>query len=342
MTDLGYLALLDLTIVAMIALAVGYLHRYRLPRPPVGRFTRSDVLIMSCLLVALPFGYLSAPIQVVSGVFAVMFLGTAQLTLAPVLGGRAATAAGFCLVTATIAAGVLDLPRTVLFLNAVLIVVALVGVTNLWTQTGMTAGHVAALAAVLVGYDLVATGLSTTTDRFVSLVNGYPFAPMLAVTADDPPIAAGLGDCLMLVLWPLVAWKAYGRLAGWLAATIGVGLVVAVHTAFLTDTLADGVPFLLLLGPAILVQYATWYRLRGPGRRTHEWLTPGTASEDCGRPDLVDALRTVRAATAVMPGTWVAVHEGAVVGEGPTPGSARRAARLGGCAGPPVVLLVSR
>jgi len=49
----------------------------------------------------------------------------------------------------------------------------------------------------------------------------------------------------------------------------------------------------------------------------------------------MDGLRAARAATTVLPGTWVAIHGGTVVGEGPTPGTARRAARLGGCAEPP-------
>lgn len=35
---------------------------------------------------------------------------------------------------------------------------------------------------------------------------------------------------------------------------------------------------------------------------------------------------------------WVAIHDGTVVGEGPTAGSARRAARLGGCPEVPTVI----
>ena len=342
MSDAARFAILDLAIIAIIALASGYLRRYRLPRPPVGRFNRSDVVIMSCLLVALPFGYLAAPIQLVSGVFAVMFLGTAQLTLAPVLGGRPAALVGLVLVAATIAAGVTGHQSAVLVLNGVLITIALVGVANLWVQAGMSAGQVVALSGVLVAYDLLATGLSTVTDRFVDLVNGYPFAPLLAVTAGDPPVAAGLGDCLMLVLWPVVAWKAFGRAAAWVGAVVGIALLVAVQVAFLTGVVRTGVPFLMILGPAIAIQYALWRLRYGPERRTREWL--GVPDDTVATPsrgsDLVDGLNAARSATAVLPGTWVAIHDGRVVGEGPTPGTARRAARLGGCTSSPVVVQV--
>jgi hypothetical protein len=342
MPAVGSFAVLDLAICAIILLAQWYLRRVRLPRPPVGRFNHSDVVIMTGLLVALPFVYLALPVLVVSIVFAVMFFGTAQLTLGPVIGGRPATAVAGLLVAASALAELTGYSTAVLVVNAVLIATALTGVANLWVQTGMTTAHVAALAAVLFVYDLLATGVGTVTQQFLALVNGHAFAPLLAVTGGDLPIAAGLGDCLMLVVWPLVATKAFGRTAGWLAAVIGVGLVVAVQLAFLAGSGITAMPFLVILGPAIVAQYAVWRRIRGAERRTRELLgSPDATPDTAGRGEqLAAALWVARTSAGAMPGTWLAVHDGAVVGEGPSPGSARRAARLGGFTKVPTVVQV--
>ncbi len=340
--SVGSFALLDLVVVLIIASALGYLLRYRMQRPPVGRFNRSDVVIMSCLLAVLPFGYLAMPPLVVSGVFAVMFLGIGHMTLSPVVGGRLALAAGAVIVAATATAGFLDNAPAVLALNCVVILVALVGVTNLWTQTGMTAAHVVGLSTVLIGYDLIATGFTSVTDRFLDQVNGLPFAPLLAVTTGSVPVAAGLGDCLMLTLWPLVATKAYGRAAGAWGVIVGMGLLVAVQSTFVTGAVDSGVPFMIILGPAIIVQHLIWRKLRGAERRTGEWSgathsTPDTTERGS---QLSQGLVAVRGVATTLPGTWVAVHAGEIVGEGPTPGSARRAARQGGCTEVPVIVMV--
>ncbi|GAA3600423.1 hypothetical protein GCM10022419_100630 [Nonomuraea rosea] len=332
MFTLQNFALLDLLIASIMLLGLGYVHRYRLPRPPVGRFTTSDVLIMSGLVVVLPVAYLAMPAPVVSTVFGVMFLASVQLALAPLLGGRTATLAAVLLVAATAWAALSGQATLVVVLNAVLIVVSVIGVTSLWTQTGITAGHVAAFATALAVYDLFATGLGDMTDRFLAQVEGYPFAPLLAVTTGAVPVAAGLGDCLILALWPMVATKAYGKAAGWTGAAVGLGLIVLVQIGFATGVLRSGMAFLTVLGPAILVQYLIWRRLRGAERHTWQWLGgPGPAIDTSGRVDrLAAALRTPDAAPGTADGTWEAIGADGVIAEGPTPGTALRAARRAG------------
>jgi hypothetical protein len=339
-STLGHLAVLDLVVLTMVLSGLGYFARVRLPRPPVGRFNRSDVIIMSCLLVVLPFGYLLVPDEVVSAVFAVMFFAAVQLTLAPLLGGRPAGVIALALVAGTAAAALLGYDAAVLVLNGVLIAVAVVGVTNLWAQTGMTAAHAAALAGVLIGYDLLATGVGSVTARFLAEVTGHPFAPLLAVTAGPAPIGLGLGDCLMLTLWPLVASKAFGKSAGRLGAAVGVVLLVAVQAALLAGIGPATSPFMVVLGPAIVVQYLAWRRIRGAERRTRSWLGVAGPDLDTARRarELRDALRVAGSTTTALPDTWIAIDADTIVGEGPTPGSARRAARLGGCPRVPVVV----
>lgn len=100
-----------------------------------------------------------------------------------------------------------DLPVAVTALTGVLLAIAVVGVANMWTQSGMRSVHTAWFAGMLCCYDLVATGLTSVMDRFAAQVMGLPFAPLPAVTQDGPPVALGLGDLLLLVLFPLVALK---------------------------------------------------------------------------------------------------------------------------------------
>ncbi|MEV4806862.1 hypothetical protein AB0K18_43280 [Nonomuraea sp. NPDC049421] len=338
MITLPNLALLDVVIAAIVLGALGYVRRYSLPRPPIGYSTTSDVLIMSCLVVVMPVGYLALPGPAVSTVFGVLFLASVQMTLAPVIGGRRATLASVLLVAATVAAAVAGLDGMVLAFNALLIAISVIGVTSLWAQTGMSAGHVAAFATVLAVYDLFATGLGDLTDRFLAQVVGQPFAPLLAVTGGTAPVAAGLGDCLMLALWPMVAAKAYGRVAAWIGAVAGLGLIVLVEIGFATGVLRSGMAFLTVLGPAILIQYVLWRLLRGAERRTYAWLgVPASGLDTSGRVErLTGALRAAQ--TAETPsGTWVAVDGDAVIAHGPTPGTALRAARRAGYEGTPFV-----
>ncbi|MEV6075797.1 hypothetical protein AB0L80_11925 [Streptomyces sp. NPDC052069] len=83
-------------------------------------------------------------------------------------------------------------------LTDVLLAIAVVGVANMWAQSGMRSVHTAWFAGMLCCYDLVATGLTTVMDRFAAQVVGLPFAPLPAVTQDGPPVALGLGDLLLL------------------------------------------------------------------------------------------------------------------------------------------------
>lgn len=334
------IALLDVLIAGIVLGGLGYVRRFTLPRPPVGHSTASDVLIMSCLVVVMPVAYLSLPGPAVSAIFGLLLLAGAQMTLAPLAGGRWATLLSLLLVAADVAAAAAGSGGAVLVLNALLIVIAVIGVSSLWAQTGMKAGHVAAFATVLAVYDLFATGLGDLTDRFLAQVVGQPFAPLLAVTGGSAPVAAGLGDCLMLALWPLVATKAYGKAAGWIGAAVGIGLIVLVEIGFVTGVLRSGMAFLTVLGPAILVQYVIWRRLRGAERRTHEWLgLPASEVDTSGRVErLAGSLRAARSATGMPAGTWVAVAgDDSVVGHGPTPGTALRAARRAGYEGAPFV-----
>ncbi|GAA1636372.1 hypothetical protein GCM10009733_036920 [Nonomuraea maheshkhaliensis] len=315
------------TLIALtVALSAWFLSRYTIPRPPVGRFVRADIAVMVVALVAMPFAYLHVPVAIVVSVFGVVVFTFTQLTLAPVLGGRVAGFAALVLCGGDVAAYFAGWSGVVLVLNDVAVILLVVGAVNLWVQTAISPAQVAALAAALTLYDTLATGLTSLTLDFVARLDGLPFAPVLATRGAPEPSLVGLGDCLMLTLWPLVAYRSYGRIAGWTAAGVDAALLAVVVAAFLGG--GGAVPLLTTLGPLIVVQWLYW--------RSRPVPVPS-------RPEVERALEFVPeavpagAAQGQERGRWVALADGGVVGEGPTPGSARRAARQSGAESVPVV-----
>ena len=316
------LAALTLCAAAAVALALAYLARVRLTRPPVGVYSAGDVAVVCVGVVLAPLLDLALPTPAVVAVFGVV-LGTAvQFTLAPLTGGRWAW-----LLAAAAVAGTLALhgrPTAVMAATDLLLLVAVVGVANLWVQSGMRSAHVAALAAVLAGYDLVASTLTSVTVRFAAEVQGRPFAPQLALTRGALPVSLGLGDLLLLVLYPLAAAKAFGRRAALLAAAVGLTVVSTVSLLFATHVLTSGFPLLTALGPLIVAQHLYWAQRQGRERTWAEWRSGAMAAAPPN--PATDALRTTGSA-GLPEGCWLAVSDGRVVGVGATPGRARRDAR---------------
>ncbi|MGW4403192.1 hypothetical protein ACWEJ6_04140 [Nonomuraea sp. NPDC004702] len=316
-----YVPALYALVALTVALTAAYLGRYVMARPPVGRMVGSDIAVMVAALVVMPFAYLHLPTGVVVSVFGLVVLTLGQLTLAPVLGGRWATAAVLLLCAADIAVHLAGWPAGVLVVNDVLLMLLVVGAVNLWVQAAVTPGQVAALAVALTGYDTLATGLSSLTLDFVQRMQGLPFAPVLATSYGENPSLIGLGDCLMLSLWPAVAVRAYGKAAAWWAA----GLEAVLLAVSIAVVLGGGrpIPLLTALGPLILVQWLYWRRWSA--RRTPAPVRPAVN-------------RALDVPAGAQEGVWAALDDGgALVGAGATPGQARREARLAGATGTPVV-----
>ncbi|WP_240799197.1 hypothetical protein [Streptomyces sp. A0958] len=337
--------------VAVITLAgLAYFGRVRMPRPPVGRYELADVAVVFAVVVAAPLLYLELPRTAVAVVFGLVLCAALQFTLAPLTGGGRAWAVALVSVAATAGCAFADRSLAVVVLTDVLLATAVVGVANMWAQSGMRSAHAAWFAGALACYDLVATGLTSVMDRFAAQVMGLPFAPLLAVTRGDPPVALGLGDLLLLVLFPLVALKAFGRAAGLLAAGIGVAVSGAVSLLFALGALTGAFPLLTALGPLIVVQHVLWVRSRGAERTVAEWrasaprAAAATAPADPD-PALLRALDPpdAQGLPAALPEDgWLAVLDGRVVGGGTSPGLARRDAGRRGCTPVPLAVPVRR
>ncbi|MEU1289743.1 hypothetical protein [Kitasatospora sp. NPDC005856] len=275
--DPAALAALSAAVAAELALAARYLARVRMPRPPVGVYTGGDVAVLCAGVVLAPLLYAALPGAAVSAVFGLVGCLAVQFTLAPLLAGTRlrpgpwSWAAALTATAATALAALTGHPGAARAGSDLMIAVAVVGVANLWAQSGLRSAHTAALAAVLTGYDLAATTLTDTTTRFFAQVQDRPFAPLLALTGGPQPVAVGLGDLLLLVLYPLVAAKAHGRTAAVTAALTGLLTTSAVSACFAAGWLTTGFPLLTALGPLIVAQHLYWRRRHGGERTTAQW-----------------------------------------------------------------------
>ncbi|WP_440065558.1 hypothetical protein [Streptosporangium sp. OZ121] len=269
---------------AAILLGVLYFLRVRMERPPVGVYTLGDVMIMMTAVLVIPVVYLALPSSAVATVLGLMTVFAIQITLAPLLSGRVALLVAF-------GAAALDL---VLFLsgssaatawNNVLLLILVIGVCNLYVQSGIKARDVAVFALLLAGYDLVATTMLPMMGDFLRKVIDLPFAPVFAWWGGPQPMVIGLGDVLMFVLWTLVAFKAFGREAGWSAAGVSLALAATLVLAMRTGLLTEPFPLMVPAGPLMALQYLFWRRARGPERTTAAYQ----ASREATAPPVLQA-----------------------------------------------------
>jgi hypothetical protein len=273
---LASIVILSLAAAAAL-LAWLYYRRFAIIRPPVGVFNLGDIAVMIAAVILVPFLYLLLPLWLVAGILALGSLSLLYFTWEPVLRSTwAVWLVTILLAGADLAAALAPGADPAWFFaaNNAVIVLTVVGVTNLWAQSGMKAREAAILGAALAIYDLVATSfLPLMTDLFTRLET-LPFAPVLAwpVGAGGGWFSIGLGDLLMAAVFPLVMRKAFGRIAGLLALASGLGAIGLLVLGLVSGLLAGAIPVMVVLGPLMVLQYACWRRLQGPERTTWQYL----------------------------------------------------------------------
>jgi hypothetical protein len=252
-----------------------YFRRWAITRPPIGVFNLRDVAILTTAIAVIPYVYLELPLLAVAGVLAVTVTCILYFTLEPVLRRRlavlgvAAVAVG---ADVALAAAQGTTSNTFLALNNALMVVAVVGVANLWAQSGMGAREVTVLAAALAVYDFVATSQLTLMTDLISRLSGIPFVPFLAWdTATGGGLGVGLGDLLLLSAFPLAMRKSFGRTAGLCGLGIGLAVLAAVLLVIELGAIDTAIPVMVVLGPLMVGQYGFWDR-RLAQRTTWQYL----------------------------------------------------------------------
>ena len=261
---------------AAVLLGWIYFRRYRLSRPPIGVMNLADVAIMVGGIVLVPYLYLLLPSVLVTALLGASIVGILYFVCEPVLRARSAVwivvvVLAACDLGAWLAFGAGSGPF--LAVNDVLVVVAVIGVSNLWAQSGLKARDVAVLAGALTVYDFIfTTQLSLMTD-LIGRLAGLPFAPLVAWSAGEGTwLSIGLGDLLLATAFPLVMRKGYGLTAGQVAMVVALALVAALLMLSGTGLMREVFPVMVVLGPLIVCQYAYWRWRYGLERTTREYL----------------------------------------------------------------------
>ena len=167
-------------------------------------------------------------------------------------------------------------------INNLFVFLCVVGITNLWAQSGMKARDATILAGAIAVYDLVATALlPLTADLYVRLA-GLPLTPMVSwpISSAGQRAGIGMGDLLLMATFPMVMRKAFGRTAGRAAMAIGLGAVAALMLILIGVLRAETFAIIVVLGPLMVFQYAYWRRRCDAERTTRQYLDaePLTAS----------------------------------------------------------------
>ena len=260
---------------AAVLLSWGYFRRYRMSRPPIGVVDLGDVAFMIGGIVLVPYLYLALPAWLVGGVLALGTLGILHLTGEPVLRVRWLVwpvALGLAAADVALALRAGTTSAAYLAVNDLVLLLTIVGVTNLWAQSGLRSRDLAVLAAALTVYDLVATSLLPLTTDLIERLAGLPFTPMAAWPVGDGQwLGIGLGDLLLATVGPLVFRRAYGRAAGLVAVLVALGTVAGLMLLGAAGALRGAFPVMVVLGPLLVAQHACWSR-RGAERTTAEYL----------------------------------------------------------------------
>ncbi len=163
-----------------------------------------------------------------------------------------------------------------LLVNDAVLLLLVIGVSNLWAQGGLRARDLAVLAGAIALYDLVATGFLPLTTDLIDRLAGMSFLPMAAWPTGAGAgqwAGIGLGDMLMAAVAPLVMRKAFGRTAGIAAMAIALAAIAGVLLVARWDALPETFPTMIVLGPLMVLHYLFWSRRSSAERTWARYLT---------------------------------------------------------------------
>ncbi len=253
-----------------IAAAWWYFRTWSMTRPPLGTVNLGDIAMTLMFVVALPILYLWLPGTLVVTMLALTSLSILWFVAEPVMPSvlaRWGFAGGLVI-------GDLVLARrgtgetAFLLLNDAVILVMVVGVSNVWAKADCEP------ATWLSSrrhrrYDLIATGVFPLTTGMIERLAGFPFLPMVVWPSGNGQwVGIGMGDLLMAAVGPLVIRKAFGRAAGMVAVVIALGALASVLLVSRWDAVPETFPTMIVLGPMMIAHYL-WLSRRPGGERTY-------------------------------------------------------------------------
>ncbi|HEY7126559.1 MAG TPA: hypothetical protein VH540_21655 [Ktedonobacterales bacterium] len=246
-----------------------YFRRYQVSRPPVGVFNGRDLALMVPLLILVPLLYLLLPLWLTAALWLLVTLSILSFTWEPLLPTRwSIWLVAVTLLASDCGVAFMGTRQNAFFaVNDFAVLVIVVGITNLWAQSGMKARDTALLALLLAPYDFITTIQLPLMSELLTRLSALPLAPLVAWSSGHTLPSIGLGDLLLAGVFPLVMRKAFGRLAG----LVALGLALATIGVLLALPLQGGFPLMVVLGPLMGLQYLSWRR-RGPERTTGRYL----------------------------------------------------------------------
>lgn len=212
MTHLSYYVVVG-CVTCVLLLSWTYFRRYQVSRPPIGVFNLMDIVLMVVFIFLVPLLYLALPLWLAATLLLLVALSILYFALEPVLHAR------WAIWLATLLLLVLDSAAALLFgtgqnvflaVNNLVLLLIVVGATNLWVQSGMKARDAALLGVFLALYDFIATSRLPLMGDLVARLGSLPLAPMVAWSSQHTLWGIGLGDLLLAAVFPLVMRKAYG------------------------------------------------------------------------------------------------------------------------------------
>jgi hypothetical protein len=266
--------------VSAVVLSWVYFRRFQITRPPIGVFNLTDIAVMICGIILVPYLYLVLPLWLVAGLLIVGTLSVVYLLWEPVLRVRRLVwPVSLALVGADIWASLQfgTMSNRFLIVNNIVLLAMVVGLTNLWAQSGMRARDVTVLGGFLMFYDLTATWLLPLMGDMMARLAGLPLSPMFAWATGNSGlwVGIGLGDLLLASVFPLVLRKAFGRVAGlaaMLIALMAIAIIMLLPIAVIS-------PVMVVLGPLMIVQYLYWSHRQGRERTTWQYLQAEPVSD---------------------------------------------------------------
>jgi hypothetical protein len=271
--------------------ALAYFRHVRLERPAIGAFNSRDMVILAGFIIALPILYLAVPGPVLTAFLVVTFGSALAIGLRPIL----ATGYRRILIPTLIGSEVvvtytlLGAPRGLQLywiLTSAIVLVAAMGVSNLYVQGGLRLRQIAWFAMFLAAYDAFFSTVVPLTPQLAAAFEGRPLNASIGWASGRYSANIGLGDLLVYGLFVTAAYKAFDRRGAiWAFATIFLFGALAPSMAPMVvshfDVGGNGVviPAQLFFGPAAFAVTARLYR-RHPARTTSQWLAQQTLREE--------------------------------------------------------------
>lgn len=277
-------------IAALLAplLSLLYFRRVRLERPALGVFNTRDILLILVFILSLPFLYLVLPSFVLTGMLALTFSSALYIALRPFLRPLylwplvAFLLVGDIVVTRTLM-GTTQGWQVYWAFNNLIVLGAVVGISNLYVQGGMRMRQVVWFSFILACYDLFFDLVVPVSAHLADRFHGQPLDAAMGWIAGPYSSNLGIGDILIFALFTISAYKGFGR-RGMFASVVTISLCGALLpslSSLLILPLVRGgigitIPVQTFFGPFAVLTYYLLLR-SGPERSMARWLSAEAA-----------------------------------------------------------------